>query len=129
MTVRRRPLPIDRNVASAATTRSRTHIASAVLPRLMIAVAGTAAVIAAATIPARAPATRRVATNITTTVSTPATTCGITSVQVDNPNARTTRAWIQNEPGNLSRVIVPAGSKPPYANACQLVDIVRTAPA
>ena len=104
-------------------------MASAVLPRLMIAVAGTAAVIAAATIPVRAPATRRVATNITTTVSTPATICGITRVQVDSPNARTTRAWIQNEPGSLSSVIVPAGSKPPNANACQLVDIVRTAPA
>src|SRR5262245_1929536 len=69
-TVRTRPFRIARSVVSAATTMSRTQMASAVLPRLMMAVAGTAAVIAAAATPARAPATRRTARNMTTTVST-----------------------------------------------------------
>jgi hypothetical protein len=31
-------------------------------------------------------------------------------IQVWKPNARTARAWIQNAPGSLSSVLVPAGS-------------------
>ncbi len=45
------------------------------------------------------------------------------------PNARTESAWIQNAPGSLSRVIVPAGSNAPKMKLCQLIDMLRTAAA
>ena len=55
--------------------------------------------------------------------------CGSTIAHGWKPKARTESAWIQNAPGSLSRVIVPAGSNAPKMKLCQLIDMLRTAAA
>ena len=55
--------------------------------------------------------------------------CGRMIAQVCRPNARTESAWIHNAPGNLSTVMVPAGSKAPKMKLCQLMDMLRSAAA
>ena len=45
------------------------------------------------------------------------------------PKARTKRVCIQNAPGSLSSVTVPAGSKAAKKKLCQLIDMLRTAAA
>ena len=46
-----------------------------------------------------------------------------------NPKIRADNAWTHMEPGSLSTVIVPAGSKAPKRKSCQLCDMERTAAA
>jgi hypothetical protein len=98
-------------------------------PRFSATVAGLTANTIAAIRPAAGPASRRTARYRTSTVRTPSTACGATIAQVCSPKARTARAWIQNAPGSLSSVIVPAGSKAPKMKSCQLIDMLRTAAA
>ena len=57
----------------------------------------------------------------------PSITCGSTIAHGWKPKARTDKAWNQNAPGSLSKVIVPAGSKAPKMKLCQLIDMLRTA--
>ena len=59
----------------------------------------------------------------------PSITWGATSAQGWTPSIRTKTAWIQKSPGNLSRLIVAAGSTAAKKKLCQLVDMLRTAAA
>ena len=115
--------------ASAARTSSKIIRVSEMFPRLRATVAGLTARTIAAIRPAAGPASRRTAWYSTSTVRTPSMACGATIAQVCTPKARTDRAWIQNAPGSLSRVMVPAGSKAPKMKSCQLMDMLRTAAA
>jgi len=53
--------------------------------------------------------------------------CGTSTLQDENPNARTDSACTHRASGGLSTVISPLVSNEPYRNACQLVLIERTA--
>src|SRR6478736_2684026 len=67
--------------------------------------------------PARSPAvgfSRRLAVTATMRAApTAASASGSTTAQVEKPKTRTKSAGIQNDPGILSRVTVPAGSMAP----------------
>jgi hypothetical protein len=101
------------DTASAASTSSKIMSESEMFPRFSATVAGLTATTAAAISPAAGPASRCTARYSTRTVRTPSIAWGATITQVWKPKARTASAWIQNAPGSLSRVTVPAGSKAP----------------
>ena len=123
------PAAIAPDTASAASTSSRIISESEMLPRSSATVAGLSVSTTAAISPAAGPASRDTAWYSTSTVAAPSTACGATRTQGCTPNARTARAWSQNAPGSLSRLTVPAGSKPPKIKSCQLIDMLRTAAA
>jgi len=74
---------------------------------------GVTATTAPAMSPARSPATRRAAKAATSAAATAANAFGRITAHAEYPKARTKSAGIQNDPGILSSVTVPAGSTAP----------------
>ena len=73
-----------------------------------------------ATRPATGPAQRRAVTAVITTDAVAASAFGTMTAQGEKPSALTNSAGIQNEPGILSSVTVPAGSSAPKKKLDQL---------
>ena len=109
--LRLRPVTIAVTVASAASTASRIIRVSEMFPRSSIRVAGETVSTTAERIPATGPASRSTTRKITRTVSVPSTIWGRIIAHSWNPKTRSERDWIQNAPGSLSMLTVPAGSK------------------
>ncbi|CAH0326921.1 hypothetical protein SRABI128_05650 [Microbacterium sp. Bi128] len=74
---------------------------------------GVTATIDPASSPARTPARRRAVTAVTRAAATAARAFGRITAHAEYPNTFTASAGIQNDPGILSRVTVPAGSIAP----------------
>jgi hypothetical protein len=66
------------------------------------------------------PDTRRTAAYSSHTVATPASACGTSTDQLENPKTRANNPDTHSEAGGLSTVTTFPASSEPNSNACQL---------
>ena len=106
--------------AHAVSARQRTKNVSGWFDRATATRIGVVATTPPATRPATEPAQRRAVTAVMTTDAVAASAFGTMTAQGEKPSALTNSAGIQNEPGILSSVTVPAGSSAPKKKLDQL---------